>query len=620
MFKKNALLFMIAIAVAAAQSGVVASSSAQTPTFVAIGSSAQILEAGQAVSAGTSNNGLAYSCIWSTTTSGQVVATDPTTDETESGNAWVAWAPTTLGNNATCNGVNSTDNQIYVYLQTDSTVGNRCVFNGCTISFSSPGATANLVWSTTYSSGTGLETEQSSLLGSVETALSGAAFNVAGTDIRPEDALFATKRIHASCGEGVVGGSQYLGMGYPYAATGSPSQIKSWYGASPFNVTNFSIPNGGYEVFQVGMAPVIVHVNQTDGSADGFANSHITNIDSGTLAEFLDGSYSETQDIYPGATTDGTNQSVFVLEREPLSGTYNTMEYNVPNTRENQTSQDVGLTQQTGERNCSNGGTGTGEGANPMQVVTADGVGTRTRVVGTSEMENVMFGTSTGTTHAYPAGALLGYSFWSVGNFKKAYSGNADSKTYARYLTVDGIDPFYASYGVLPNVTGNVAGQCTASTCPAGTIPTGTVQTTSGANGLIADITFQNVADGAYPIWSFLRLACKTSGNGCSAASGVATAEQSFVTFGTASSNPDFVPVASSTVVRSHFLPPGNPNTCSPISNGTAALVADNTTSDNAEDAECGGDVGGVVYTQVGDSDYANDFQTIYTGLIDNRR
>jgi len=603
--KKNAFLFIVAVAVAAAQSGVVASSSAQT---VAIsGSSALFLETGLAASLPTASGGLGLTCIWSESWAGTesspstVYETDTHgTGQPEYGNAWIAWTPVSGSCSST-----TTPATIYAYLSTDSVVGNRCLFNGCTFSVTAANgaASANKI---------APPQGEVPIITAVINAVSGDVATAGATDIRPEDALFATKRALAPCGAAFEG--QYDGLGYA-----NPSQVKSWYSGVLFNIGSFSLPST-YTVYEAGAAPIIVTVNDITGT--GFAaNPSISNITSGTLAEILDGTLSETQDI-SGVTN--ANESITVVEREPVSGTYNTMEYNVPNTQANKTSQDVGENQQSFERNCSgSGATGT---LNPMDIATADQVegtgtaaGVRTRAIGTGEMLNVLFGgTVAGATNTPPgANGLLGYAFWSVGNFKGAYSG---TYTHARYLTVDGIDPFFTGYGAytLPAGVTGVAPCSTATpgVCPAGTIPTPT-------NKGITAVTMPNVQNGSYPIWSFLRLVCLApSSNGCSAAKSLASASQTILVFGanaTSSAPPDFIPVSlpssatyysfNSTAVRSHFMPPGIGNPCAPVSNGVTG-----------ESAECGGDVGGVVYSQVGDLDYAVDVEASPTGFNGNRR
>jgi len=602
---------------AVAQMGVVASSSAQTYVLNGAGSSAAFLELGEAAAFNQKTAPVAdtYQCIWSAKSgaSAGLSATDGSTGVAENGNNWVAWSiDTTTAGVTDCSTPGNSPN-IDSYISTDSVVGNRLLFNNSTtVLGAGPGTTAKLIYTNTCSA-TGWDStanpttpvEVCTLPSSIATFLqtAGHIMSAAGTDIRPEDAVFATLRVGGtSCGAAVAG-SQYLGLGYGFET--GPSglvQFKSYFSGGLFNVTNFTLPSS-YSVFRLGAAPIVVHVNQVDGTAlgagnAGFADTNITNITSGELANFLDGTYSRTGDL-PQAT--GTSEGVTVLIREALSGTYNTMEYNVPNTVENQTSMDVGVNQQAAQKNCS----GSGPSSNPMNIATfttGGFAGARQRVIGTGEMENVMFGT--GTESNLPGGPVLGWSFWSQPNFQNAYSGSvAHTNTDARYLTVDGVDPLMASYGPYTAVSG--AGPCVSGTCPAGTIPT-------LLNGGITAVTMPHVIDGSYPIWSFLRLVCSGSGTTqCNEASALATAAQNYIGLGSSASAthpPDFVPVTSSTTawnsiaVRSHFTPPGTTILCGKVANGT-------TTTGTHAAAECGGDVGGVVYTITGDKDYALDFQ-----------
>ena len=132
-------LFGIAMALAASA----VTGRAQTVVFNAIGSSAQFLEAGLAAGSATTASpaGLGATCVWSknSANTGALEAKDPTTAQTESGNAWVAWTP---GSGGTC-AAPATNSQIYAFLQTDSTVGVRCYFNKCTMgAATSPAGTA----------------------------------------------------------------------------------------------------------------------------------------------------------------------------------------------------------------------------------------------------------------------------------------------------------------------------------------------------------------------------------------------------------------------------------------------------------------------------------------------
>ncbi len=406
--KKSLRLLTI---VASALCALAASSHAQTYLVAGAGSTAAFLELGEAAGFNqrtTIPGGDTYQCIWSAKSSAAngLSMIDGSTTVTENGNNWIAWSiDTTTAGVTDCSTPGNTPN-IDSYVSTDSVVGNRLLFNNSTtVLGATPGADAGLVYAATgegYTnncSATGWDTtanptkpvEVCTLPAAIVTFLQTAhTMSAAGTDIRPEDAVFSTLRVGATACGAPVAGSQYLGLGYGFET--SPShlvQFLSYFGGSPFNVTNFTLPSS-YSVFRLGAAPIIVHVNQMDGTTlgaghAGFADTNITNITSGELANFLDGTYSRTGDL---GQASGTSQPVTVLLREALSGTYNTMEYNVPDTVENQTSMDVGLTQPGSQVNCN----GTGVLSNPMNIATASG-GARQRVIGTGEMENVRFGT-----------------------------------------------------------------------------------------------------------------------------------------------------------------------------------------------------------------------------------
>ncbi len=519
---------------------------AQTVLFNAIGSSAQFLEAGLAAGTATSANpgGLGATCVWSqsSTSAGAIQATDShaSPSQTESGNAWIAW--TTGGGRGTCASPAS-GFQVYAFLQTDSTVGVRCYFDGCTIG-AVHGATAPVG---TLPDGLILGTSgEVSLPSAVWTALNNLAVNVAATDIRPEDAAFATVRATTTpCGS-AVSGSNYLGLGY--TSRGTP--IASEYSSSSFHVTSFPFDaSSSFSVTPVGAAPIVVFVNPSNAS--GFGTSTFNNISRGDLANFLDGSYGNTND---GSTGTAGSFPTTVLIREPLSGTYNTMEYAVPNTTTRYTSQDVGSTQLAGQKNCN---TSTGQPLqNPLNFQSATNTHAyRNRVIGTGQMVSVALaaGLPSPTEPLNPNSPqtpdTLAYSFWSVGNFAAATSANA------KYLKVDGVDPIEDSYGTN------------------GVVPTGSTLTS---------VTFSNVnkVSNGYPIWSLLRLVAASPAP--AAVGKMAAVEQNFVPVGT---RPDFIPYNSLTVLHSHFTPPGiaYPTNSTP-QNGASGCTP-----------EQGGDVGGVI-------------------------
>lgn len=463
------LFKVLPFAFATALMALSANANAQTVEFNALGSSALFLEAGLAASNSSAINA---TCVWSSTgkVTGEIAsATDTSVSPAanDAGQAWVAWTPGTRG----CTSISSST-QVWAYLQTDSVVGDRCLFNAhtstptCTIAYpvnSNGVPTANLISSTEYS-----------LPGAIATALNSAAVNAAGTDIRPEDAEFAISRALTGCGT-AIGSTKYYGLGYS-----NGDNIASYFSSSLFHVVNFSLP-ASYTVTPIGATPVLVVIN---GSSTGFLNPSNTlqNISSATLAKFFDGTDSYTGQAYTGGGANGN--AVTVLLREPLSGTYNTTEYNVPNTVDNSTygitgnytSQDVGYSQLVGQRDCPPSGTG----LNPMNIVTASG-GHRRRAIGTGEELKEVYDTTNNGND------VIGYGFWSVANFA-GFSSSSAANT--RYLTVDGVDPLlkatdnYSTYN--------------------GAIPL------SGTQEL-ADVDLHNVANGNYPIWSLIRLSLSTA-------------------------------------------------------------------------------------------------------------
>jgi hypothetical protein len=534
---------------------------AQTVRFNAIGSSALFLQAGLAASTPIASHGVGATCVWSQKSglANSLQATDPTVTTsvlTETGNAWVAWTP---GSTGTCAAPAGTGIDIYAYLQTDSVIGNRCYANGCTVGVVTGG---NPVGSTPSNL---ISSSEITVPQAIWTALNNHVVTAAGTDIRPEDAVFATNRGLTACGQ-PVSGSSYLGLGY--ASAGIP--IHSFYSTSTFHVVSFTLPSS-YAVLPVGAVPIVVGVNP---SGSGFG-SGVSNIDHTTLARFLDGTLGLTGDL----TGSASNLPATVLIREPLSGTYNTMEFSIPNTTTNsagsgfnlQTSQDVGTTQPSGELNC--------DGSNPIQYPAGSGnytmhIASADSVGGVPGYRNRAIGTGQEVSELLALPDSLGYAFWSTANFAAATSTNV------KYLTVDGADPLYDPSG---SSYSTIKGQ----------VPTAT-------NGYLTNVTFTNLQDGTYPIWSLLRLVTSASGLNNIYATKVATAAQYFIS---ATSRPDFVPFLNTTtttglaplaVAHSHFAPPGYTGS---VSNGTGAFknTSGGSLAPNCSSTEAGGDVGGVI-------------------------
>jgi hypothetical protein len=547
---------------------------AQTVAMNGIGSSALFLEMGQAAALSPT---VGANCTW-TVAKGTVSAFDGRSGVglSEAGQFWVAWQPGT----GTCTAP-AGSYKIYSYLQTDSTVGDRCVLASpaCTLVFPSStigtaGASPSLLAPVV---------DITSLPASIQAALNGLALNVAGTDIRPEDAKFATIRALTDCGKPVNGvvGSQYLGLGYATSSgghVGNAIKGATLTGGSSFNVVDFNLTGtdpissnavSTFTVYDVGAVPIVVFVNPAD--INGFGNILVQNITRPVLAGYLDGTYGRASDLIGqtySASSGGSNVATTVFVREPLSGTYNTMEYSVPNNVELQTSQDVGFNSPVSidPQNCT-AGTPSVVSQNPLAdgVLRPGGAGTsfRYRAIGTgNEVAAVLANTDS-----------LGYSFWGTGNFKNA------TATNAKYLTVDGVDPLQQVW-------------------TDGLVPT-------AGNGLLGNVSFANVKNGSYPIWSKLRLAATPTG--AAGAATLASGAQSYVS----PQQPDFVPVNQLLIVRSHFAPPYNSvaNVYSAAFPSSGVnLPANGTSVCNAGSTpEAGGDVGGMVYTLQSDGDFCRD-------------
>ena len=348
----------------------------------------------------------------------------------------------------------------------------------------------------------------------------------------------------------------------------------------------------------VGAAPVVVFVNTQAPTTDGlfhFGNANVTNIDRFTLAGYLNGSITSTTAL--ATTHDATDAAaapVHVFLREPLSGTYNTMEFNIPASKEIATSQEIGVDPTTykGTTADANGNIG-----NPMNITvkktnistlgTVNSAGimeglvnsSRQRAIGTGDMVNVVAYT-TGCTivdgAAIPTGCVgadkLGYAFWGYGNFSYGAKGAAVT---TKYLTVDGVDPLYSAANPNPVATG-VFPYCDATNFSAGeTCP---------------PVPMDNIKNGSYPIWTMYRVVTKLP---------VPTLVQQLVTKAQDNSVVgvvrDFVPANQLTVFRSHYTQAG----IAP-SNGHISV--------KGVVAETGGDVGGAVYQVQADYNHILDY------------
>lgn len=484
----------------------VPSSFAQVVKYNAAGSSAMFNTFGFAARLATSPCGTHN---WSKKNGASVHDSRSSSIPDVAGNVWVVWdnstAPTT----------------VCAYTNVDSGIGDRAFFAVPTATITMPSTDIN-------SNGDQLVPTpmpaDEPLPSAVYNALNGQAFNAAMTDIRPEDALFATNRALAALT------ANRSGLGYGPGPIGVA--IKSEFSTKDVVPVGFAMTGtdpishlaarSSYVTTNVGASPVVVFVNKTDTAAGHFGSPVFTNVDRFVLSGILAGQLTRTRDIVP---TLGLPQvGIHVLLREPLSGTYNTMEFTVPRSLEVGSSQEIGVTP---------------PGDNPLNQSYASG-GSRQRVVGTGEM--VSEGVSLPDS--------LGYAFWSFGNF-------ANAVTSLKYVTVDGVDPIRASYA-------------------GGTFPTCPAPPCKGA------LTFPNIVNGSYPIWSVLRIVTASP-----VPSFIHTLVSDAITQST--NIPDFVPASSLFVFRSHYTQSGI------------------TGANGHKNPEAGGDVGGAVYTVQADQDHILD-------------
>jgi hypothetical protein len=311
----------------------------------------------------------------------------------------------------------------------------------------------------------------------------------------------------------------------------------------------------------------MVMVNKSQSGAGHLGDPNFTNVNRFPLANALRGLVSRTRELF--ATRDNTlaDFALHTFLREPLSGTYNTMEWNIPNAR------DVGgdlffapgvvLGQ---EANINPADTSctvkpcTVESGNPLWHIfpNADSIGnhgTRGRCIGTGECVTAVNNTAD----------ALGYAFWGFSSF----AGKANIK----YLTVDGVEPLYSSYAANPFGPG-IPPQCSPS-CPL--------------------LSFPNISNGAYSIWSYYRIMYDQTDP-----TNLATAE---ITYAQRASDPslgiytDMVPSTFMQVFRSHFgqVVRDSGVAYSP-NNGFKAFVP-----------ETGGDMGGAILTIQSEQDFITD-------------
>jgi hypothetical protein len=321
----------------------------------------------------------------------------------EIGNLWVVWSQNSTG----------TAVDIWAYLSVDSTVGVRAFESAPRASLTFPGTIpppGNIV--TTWDD----NSADVALDASVQAALSAKAFTAAFTDIRPEDALYASN--HLLTGVGTCAGTAIKSTVTGSTAAAIPAKF-SLTGNDPCSTSTATVP---FVTIPVGAAPIVFIVNNSNTAAGHLGNSSVSNISSANATKLFDGSECDS-------TLFGASPSVAVTAwlREGLSGTMNTTEFSV--FQPNGHSQEDGVT------------------TNPLNQTCSAGGGSRKRGIGTGEIVTSVSG-------ANPDNA--GYIFFSY----EAVNG----KTNLKYVKLDNVDPFTTSgtyTGALPTCLTGSAIKCT---------------------------------------------------------------------------------------------------------------------------------------------------------------
>jgi hypothetical protein len=407
----------------------------------------------------------------------------------------------------------------------------------------------------------------------IQQFVNGATFNVALTDIRPEDAKFASMRAMTNYASQVTGRSS-TGVGYGPFPIGT--SINSSQSGSKANPVDFAIDSGDvdpitggavrhYKEISIGAAPIMIIVNKSNSATGHMGDPNLTSIGRMILAKALQGNVSRTRDLF--ATSGLSDFALHTFIREPLSGTYNTTEWSIANNYEN--GEDprfaVGLVRGQ-DQNITPGDTSctvkpcTVESGNPLWHIfpNADSLGnhaTRGRCVGTGECVNSVNNNAD----------ALGYAFWGFSNF----AGKANIK----YVSVDGIEPLYSSAAANPNGVG-VPPACSPA-CPL--------------------LSFPNVVNGSYPVWSYYRMMYNAADP-----TSLATA---MVTYAQRASDPtlgiftDMVPAPLMQVFRSHY---------GQVVRDTGIAFSPNNGFKSGV-PETGGDAGGAILTIQSELDFIAD-------------
>ncbi|MGA9393635.1 MAG: hypothetical protein WBV69_24600 [Candidatus Sulfotelmatobacter sp.] len=354
----------------------------------------------------------------------------------DTGNLWIVWDSGT------------STRHIWVYINVDSVVGDRCFFAQphCTITVPSGynwSTVGNIVDTHLWGPDVQPPADVEALFGP------GVTVNTGATDIRPDDAQFVICRVDSLVGHGTETASapdNLDGLGYASnpigtcptfstisLSTGVGNPIKSGFSSSTANPLAFNI--GGHDPFTNTTIPASYVVNFGADpivfiySRTATANNGLTGLSAGG-----DASDAELQDLFSGTTCNATvfgqpSAPINAFLREPLSGTMNTTEASVFRRPVDTVHKKV-----LGKSQELNVGS-----TNPLSdTACAGGGGARSRAIGTGQMVGTAVknaGSGAGGT-GENGNDGVGYTFFSFGNVSPI----AGSAEYG-YLTLDGEDP-----------------------------------------------------------------------------------------------------------------------------------------------------------------------------------
>jgi hypothetical protein len=539
---------IFAVILLTAIAGLVPQVQGQTLKVVIAGSSAMW----QTLALGAYNNGTSIvsgggaTSHYTSTGNFNLTDTRSTVPTVDSGATWIVWDSASPAN-------------VWAYIKVDSVVGVRCYFAAphCNVNVAAFPAPGNQISGTLW----GADTAPPANIQALFTG--GTLVTVGATDIRPEDALFATCRVNSTRGAGSGTGSDALdGLGYntnnnagvcptfnagTAQAKGVGNAILSGVpgSSSKANVLAFNLsgtdPITGtalpakFTVTAVGAAPIIF-VHGRSNSLTGLNNANETQL----------------QAVFSGSNCDAgafglASGGINVFLREPLSGTMNTTEATVfrrPTVYPNGV---LGISQEKGVDADLHGF----KLDNTTPCVA--GSGSRFRAIGTGqEVGSVSNSNVAGKFPVQQDG--IGYTFFSYGNVS-SISNNAGFG----YITLNGVDPLFASFGTTidpgqPTSAGVLPAEAN---LPATCLPVASQfpcdESLIWKNGF----SFPNLRNGTYRSWSLLRLVA--TGVPSTNAAALATASNKFVV----TSIPDYVPAAAVTglttkelglkLLRSHY-------------------------------------------------------------------